>query len=133
MAFVLETLKRRAEFVRISKHGARWSTPGVVLQALRRGAEAVGVRVGFTASRKVGNSVERNRAKRRLRAAAEVVLTEQGLPGTDYVLVARRSTLTRPFAALLSDLGEAVGRTGAGRRVDGGRHRQRPNERKEAE
>ena len=66
------------------------------------------VRVGFTASRKVGGAVERNRAKRRLRAAAEAVLPLYGLPGNDYVLVARRETLTRPFDGLLGDLKSAL-------------------------
>ncbi len=62
------------------------------------------IRVGFTASRKIGNSVARNRARRRLRAAAQQVLPLYGRPGNDYVLVARRETLIRPFGDLLGDL-----------------------------
>lgn len=72
------------------------------------------VRVGFTASRKVGNAVLRNRAKRRLRAAAAQILSRQGKAGTDYVLIARGMTAERPFAALLDDL------AGALRRIEGG-------------
>jgi ribonuclease P protein component len=66
------------------------------------------IRLGLTASRKIGGAVERNRAKRRLRAAAEAVLPLYGLPGNDYVLVARRETLTRPFEGLIGDLKSAL-------------------------
>jgi ribonuclease P protein component len=81
--------------------------------------------VGFTASRKVGNAVLRNRAKRRLRAAAAAVLPRLGRPGTDYVLVARGETASRPFAELLANLESAVRqldrprqKTGATRRTE---------------
>ncbi len=66
------------------------------------------VRVGFTASRYIGGAVERNRAKRRLRAAAAALLPLYGREGNDYVLVARRETLTRSFSALLDDLATAL-------------------------
>jgi ribonuclease P protein component len=91
------------------------------LQAALRpaGFEARGVRVGFTASRKVGNAVVRNRAKRRLRAAADRILPDGGKPGTDYVLIARSVTAERTFAALLGDLAAAL------RRIERGTARNR--------
>lgn len=66
------------------------------------------VRVGFTASRKVGNAVVRNRAKRRLRAAAAEILARNGGPGMDYVLIARTGTRERRYEDLLTDLASAL-------------------------
>jgi ribonuclease P protein component len=77
------------------------------------------VRVGFTASRKVGNAVTRNRAKRRLRSAAALTLLGEGKPGTDYVLIARASTVDRPYDAIIADLEAALGRVN--RRAQGSR------------
>jgi len=70
--------------------------------------KANSLRVGYTASKKIGGAVVRNRAKRRLRAAAAAVLPLSGLPGTDYVLVARHDTATRPFDSLVQDLAQAL-------------------------
>jgi ribonuclease P protein component len=86
--------------------------PGFVLQAAPAlvAGEMQSVRVGFTASRKVGNAVARNRAKRRMRAAARSILADRGKPGTDYVLIARSFTAERPFAELLTDLAAALRR-----------------------
>jgi ribonuclease P protein component len=79
-----------------------------VLVEARRRAEDGPVGVGFTASKKVGNAVARNRAKRRLREAARRLLPEHGLAGVDYVLVARADTPQAPWGALLDDVGNAL-------------------------
>ena len=68
------------------------------------------IRVGFTTSKKVGSAVERNRARRRLRAVAAEILPSQGRPGTDYVLIGRKTTLGRAHADLRGDLANAVKR-----------------------
>ena len=96
--------------------------PGLILQARRRPRdEDVGrlsgaqdadreLRVGFTVSRKVGNAVARNRAKRRLRAVAAEILPTAGRAGFDYVIIGRKGTLGRSFEDLREDLSEAVRR-----------------------
>ena len=110
------TLKVRTDFLRVAASRRKAVTPGLILQAAARppGLDGRGVRVGFTASRKVGNAVVRNRAKRRLRAAAARILSDEGRPGTDYVLIARGTTAERPFAALLGDLETALRRVERG-------------------
>jgi ribonuclease P protein component len=119
----LVTLKTRADFLRVAATNRRAVTEGLILQAALRphemGCEAR-VRVGFTASRKVGNAVTRNRAKRRLRGLAASVLSREGEPGTDYVLIARAGTAVRSHAALVGDLQLAlrrVNRQGLTRRL----------------
>ncbi len=67
--------------------------------------------IGFTASKKVGNAVARNRAKRRLRAAVAAVMPRHAAGGHDYVLIGRKATLQRPYADLLDDLMRALRRT----------------------
>ncbi len=102
-------LKRRREFLAVAGARCRWATPAFVLQAGPRGApEEVGI--GFTASRRIGNAVARNRARRRLRAAARALLPGAAKPGYDYVIVARPAILTCPFEALLTDLANAFAR-----------------------
>jgi ribonuclease P protein component len=71
------------------------------------------MRVGFTATRKVGGAVVRNRAKRRLREAARALLPELGKPGFDYVLIARGGTAGREWARLLDDVKSALIRLAA--------------------
>ena len=109
-------LKRRPEFLTVAASRRRWVAPGFILQAARRPEDSelpLAPRIGFTASRKVGIAVKRNRARRRLREAAGMVLPTRGTPGFDYVLVARGGTLTRDFAALVADLETALERVHA--------------------
>jgi ribonuclease P protein component len=119
MANGLARLKTRADFLRVAAKGRRAVQPGFILQVAPGPAEHDGgelVRVGLTASKKVGNAVARNRAKRRLRALAAEVLTRSGSPGTDYVIVARSTTGDRAYAELVVDLEAALRQLGRGSR-----------------
>ena len=90
--------------------------PGLLLQVAPRPADTgASPRVGYTASRKVGNAIRRNRSRRRLRAAVDAVLTVHGDTAFDYVLVAREATPTRAWRALLGDLETAMRRLKAWR------------------
>lgn len=86
----------------------RAAKPGVVIQTIESPEAGEGLRVGFTASKKVGDAVVRNRAKRRLREAARALLPDLGRPGHDYVFVARAATPQRAWTALLDDVRSAL-------------------------
>lgn len=104
----LEVLKQRKEFLAASR-ARRQGTTSMLVQARKRRKDEPHnvdlIRVGFTCSKKVGNAVARNRAKRRLREAARAVLPLKGHKGWDYVLVGRaEATAARPFEDLKRDL-----------------------------
>jgi ribonuclease P protein component len=125
----LSTLKRHAQFQRVRK-GSRWATGAFVLEAkLRDGAHgepaADGARFGFTVTKKIGGAVERNRIRRRLRAAIRGLQKDHARPDFDYVLIARRPALDIAFNALVAELEKAFNRVHrpAGRN---GTHSNRP-------
>lgn len=114
-------LRKRADFLAAARHLRR--VQGVVTLEMAptplSAREESGFRLGFTASKKIGNAVARNRAKRRLRAAAYAALPLSGRPGHDYVLIARAGILTRDFLALKGDIAEAA--RAAHRKLDAAR------------
>jgi len=108
----LIVLTQRRDFQRAAR-GKRVAQAGFVLQMLRRPAEAdqtsPHIGIGYTCSKKVGNAVARNRAKRRLREIARLVLPDQGHAGHDYVLIGRKTaTATLPFTQLTGELEKAL-------------------------
>ncbi|WP_174300165.1 ribonuclease P protein component [Caulobacter sp. S45] len=100
-------LKTRAQFLAAAK-GASLGRGAVVVQMLHRQDGARHLGEGFTATKKIGNAVARNRAKRRLREAARALLPLHGVPGRDYVFIARMGAGERPWARLLDDVGTAL-------------------------
>jgi len=111
--FTIERLKKRPDFLACAQapHCAR----GAVLVQARPRDDAPLVRAGFTATRRIGGAVARNRAKRRLREAARLLLPSFGSPGFDYVFVARGGVTTRPWPRLLDDVKSALIRLAAER------------------
>jgi ribonuclease P protein component len=124
---VVERLKRRSEFQAMAS-GVRISSGSFVLQARERG-DAGTVRIGFTVSRQVGGSVERNRVRRRLRELVRMSVAAGGSglrPGHDYVLIGRRAALSAPFSEMMQALDAVLTRVHArdpalGREGTGGR------------
>jgi ribonuclease P protein component len=132
-------LKVRRDFLRVANTRKKWVTPGFIIQMAPRDdtkaaashavaeAETRLPRVGFTTSKKVGNAVLRNRARRRLRAVADQGLPAWADPAYDYVLIGRvDATVSLPFDQMLHDLrwalkrlGALRGRSGNGTKVDG--------------
>lgn len=110
MPVAVARLKRRRDYLRAAAARRKTATAGMVVQARARDDDDDAIRVGFTASRKVGGAVRRNRAKRRLRALADELLPRRGLPATDYVLIARHATVERGFDDLRGDLETALAR-----------------------
>lgn len=115
----LARLKRRADFLRVANTRQKWATHGLILQVAPTRSENTDIetntgtgtsraRVGFTASKKVGGAVERNRAKRRLRAIADEILPSEASRHCDYVLIGRPETIDRPFDSLRGDLRYAL-------------------------
>src|SRR5262245_43023895 len=109
----MERLRQRADFLAAAQ-GAKVATAGFVLQARAR-KDSGPIRVGFTVSRKVGNAVERNRVRRRLREVVRLTAAASLRSGHDYVLVGRRGALSLPFERISHDFVQALRRLRAPR------------------
>ena len=115
VAPAIHRLKHRRDFLLAARQGRKWATEGLVLQLRNRvdwktldelGPNAA--RVGFTVTKKVGNSVIRNRVRRRLKAVADLVLKNTKISGMDLVIIGRMGTIKRPYPALIKDLQTAL-------------------------
>ena len=118
------TIPSRAGFVAARNSGLKAVSAGFILQAAK--TDRPDWRVGLTATRKTGNAVRRNRARRRLRELAAAELAPYARTGTDYVIIVRATTATRPWSELVEDMGKALGYLH--RKMDGkGKHGTRAN------
>ena len=106
----IERIVKRPDYLRVARARRNSVTPGLVLQAsaIDSSANGPGPRIGYTVSKKVGNSVSRNRARRRLKSIVNDVFSERAEEAFDYVLIGRVKTLERTYDELLKDLQSAL-------------------------
>lgn len=106
----IERLRKRAEFLR-TRGGRSWAAPSLVLQSRANEKIAAGAaRFGFTATKRLGSAVRRNRARRRLKEAVRLVAPAHARAGYDYVVIARQGTLTHTFPDIVKELQTALRR-----------------------
>jgi ribonuclease P protein component len=122
----MERLRQRADFLAAAT-GRKVPAPAFVLQTRER-TQSGNCRIGFTVTKKIGNAVERNRIRRRLREVVRLAGPGRLRAGHDYVLIGRRAALSLPFARIVEDFEGALQRlhqtTGAAaRRLPAGRQR----------
>lgn len=132
----ISVLKTRQDFLRIAAGRKKWVSGSMIVQILETPQQGQSdapatnkpIRVGYTASKKVGNAVKRARAKRRLREVVRKVLPHGGKEGHDYVLIARSVTVDAPFDQLIRDFGWCLKRLNQPQ--DQKNHHRKPSQRR---
>jgi ribonuclease P protein component len=99
--------KKRPAFVAASS-GRRFHTERMTVQARLREGSGLGLRFGLTVTKRVGHATERNRIKRRLRAAIPTAGQDYANLDADIVVIGRRDILTADFDLLIDDLRRAL-------------------------
>ena len=112
----MDRLRQRADFLAAAASGIKVPAAAFVLQARKRTDEGP-ARVGFTVSKKVGNAVERNRVRRRLREIVRLSAAGRIKAGHDYVVIGRRAALQLPFARMAQAFEGALRRVHVGRKA----------------
>jgi ribonuclease P protein component len=107
MCAAVPTLKTSPDFQRIARSGKKWVAPAFILQIAKTN-EGQAFRLGLTASRKVGNAVIRNRAKRRLREMVRVILKDNPMTGIEIVLIAKTAAADYDFTRMTEDFKKGI-------------------------
>ena len=102
----MKTIPTRSGFLAARSNGKKALSRGLVIQAVDNSSSVW--RVGLTATKKIGNAVMRNRARRRMRALASIYLAPLAQPGIDYVLIARHDTVTADWQDMAKGLQKAI-------------------------
>ena len=108
MALILQTIKNRSTFVQIQNNGNYIKGKSLNVQFLEDTNLNGIIAVGFTATKKIGNAVRRNKAKRLMRELARKVITKYGKINSYYVLIAKNSIFRTPFATLENELKKLI-------------------------
>jgi len=103
----LGRLTKRPDFVAAAS-GRRFHTERMTVQARLREGSGLGLRFGLTVTKRVGHATERNRIKRRLRAAIPTVGQDYANIDADVVVIGRRDILSAEFDVLIDDLRRAL-------------------------
>lgn len=106
-------LRKRAQYLAVQKQGVKAIGAGFVLQAARlpeKSAAAAGWQYGLTASKKVGNAVARNRAKRRLRALVRDAMPKLARPRIAYIFIARQALAEQSWPQMQQELERLTGK-----------------------
>ncbi len=106
----IKKINNRSEFLLISKFGKRAISGGMILQVINRQKSEIqfnhneAIRLGYIVTKKIGKSVVRNKIKRRIRAAANKILSNYAKPGYDYVLISRKRIVDYSFDNINTEL-----------------------------
>ena len=107
---LLKTIKKRIDFVKVSKKGKKFFTQGFILQKYKRdfSSKENTARVGFTITKKIGGAVVRNKIKRRFRAIIKEILNNYLKKNYDYVIIANKKSLVMSYKELKNDVVKVI-------------------------
>jgi len=120
----LARIVKRPDYLAVAQTRRKWVTPAFILQT-KAGESDSPPKAGFTVSKKVGNAVMRNRARRRLKEAARATIPTVGTAGWEYVLIGRQAAISYPFEKLCADLRWALAKLESGADLKSGNRQNR--------
>jgi len=112
-SILFDRIKERSEYLAVAETRRKWITTAFIIQAKSNNNEC-SPRVGYTVSKKVGNAIKRNKARRRLKEVCRLVLPKAGQEGWSYVVIGRQAAIDYPFERLQKDMSWALAKLHAG-------------------